>query len=93
MIKKEVLVCDICNNTFARKKCFLCDKDICSNCGNRSKVVYDMFLCKPCNSRVKMMDDNFMEDFLETLGVDTKAKMKEYLVKRLIAEELSGERK
>ena len=89
MIKKEVIVCDICNNTFARKKCFLCDKDICSNCGNRSKIVYDMFLCKNCNSRVRMLDD-FMEEFLETLGVDTKAKMKEYLTKRLIADELSG---
>jgi hypothetical protein len=30
MVKKEVVVCDICGNRVGRSKCNLCNKDICN---------------------------------------------------------------
>ena len=32
-MKKEVEVCDICNNSFAKVRCDMCGNMICLNCG------------------------------------------------------------
>lgn len=33
ILKKEIEVCDVCNNNFSVGKCSLCERDVCKSCG------------------------------------------------------------
>lgn len=53
-MKKEVIICDICNKTLAKRKCEICNKDFCEGCGTEWKIKLSYHngfftdLCKNC---------------------------------------------
>lgn len=55
-MKKNVDICDVCNNIISDNKCEICDKDLCKICRVDTKisvlkggVIWHMVTCKSCN--------------------------------------------
>lgn len=75
-MKKEVAVCDICNDRVAKKVCAICGKDICIYCGkdwrtllNQDNQIFIPF-CKTC------LNNKYDKDILEEIKKDIVEKMK-----------------
>ena len=93
MIKNET-ICDRCLTRITKRKCYLCDSDCCGECGKREKIIFEMFICKICSQKLKAIDEgNLMGDFLESLGINVKDNLKEFLIKKLVVSGLlNGEK-
>ena len=74
-MKKEIEICDICGNSIAKKKCEVCGKDFCNNCGTEWKIKLSYHdgclidMCKGCaNTKLdKEVLEKIKEDIIKNL--------------------------
>lgn len=68
-----MVVCDICEKRIANNKCFFCDKDLCSTCGNTDNYsgVRSLLIMRACNKCRKGISIVLGDKILyESLGLD-----------------------
>jgi hypothetical protein len=58
-MRKDVLICDICEITIASKKCELCGKDICEECNHDKFIGYITYeICSKCDEKFQSIATN-----------------------------------
>jgi len=91
-MKKEVAICDICGKMIANKKCSLCQKDMCEECGEENVIgTISLFLCKTCSRKVERVIDykKFWNEFNKNENMEEK--ILEYINRNLMLKNLGDE--
>lgn len=66
-MKKEAIICDVCENFLAETKCDVCGKDVCEKCHKETNIGFiDYNFCSSCSKAViKMNTENFLGDIFK----------------------------
>lgn len=91
-MKREVTICDICNERVAKKKCRLCKRDICEKCGEEVIIgTTTLFICKSCSRKIENVInyETFWDEFNKNENMEEK--IIEYINKNLILKGLEDE--
>ena len=86
-MKKEIEICDVCDERVAKKTCSVCLKDVCSYCGKDWRVLVGVGneitipFCKAC-SRQKIDKDTLEEIKKAIIDKIKKGRIVENLTER-----------
>ena len=90
MVEKTVKICDVCDEGVAKKKCPLCEKDVCSNCLDEIETGTVIFEpCEDCSKKMENIADrekDFWGEFNKNEGMEKK--IITYFKKKMIVENL-----
>ena len=94
-MKKNVNICDRCNEKISKKKCVLCGKDTCESC--LADIMMGFFwssACYDCDDKIAddMEDKKFWKEFIEN-NPNIKKKIIEYVKRKVILAGLEGDEK
>lgn len=66
-MKKEAIICDVCENFLAETKCDICGKDVCEKCHEETNIGFiDYNFCSSCSKAImKMNTENFLGDIFK----------------------------
>ncbi|KKL19297.1 hypothetical protein LCGC14_2466860 [marine sediment metagenome] len=91
MVKKEVVICDSCENKISIKSCGFCKKDVCEACssyisfdiynGRKNSYLDKMDVCQSCYNNIeKVNPDDFPEEFKKKIRKQMTEKLKKIVL-------------
>lgn len=97
MVKKNVILCDTCNERLSTRKCDFCDADLCNSCGAKLDIVIrdvvnleEINLCRNCSKKlgdkIKNSETYKNQQFCSKIKEDIVS----YIKKEIMAQELEN---
>ena len=98
MVKRECLICDVCNKSVAENSCNFCKKDVCGNCetyftidiynGQKNPYLEKVKVCQGCYNHIGKVNPN---DFPDEFKKEIRDLMMEQLKKIVLVKAFDKE--